>query len=61
MKYKTLIILAAIVSITILEGIALLKGIDGALFMSSLALVGGLAGYELKDMKDKILAIKLGR
>jgi len=39
------IIIAAIAAITILESIALLKGIDGALFMVALAAIGGLAGW----------------
>lgn len=41
------VVLAAIASITILDGIALLMGIDGVLFMTSLAAVAGLAGYVL--------------
>ena len=32
---------------------ALTLGIDGALFMSSVAVVGGLAGYEVKALVDK--------
>ena len=32
---------------------ALSMGIDGALFMSSVAVVGGLAGYEVKALVDK--------
>ena len=51
-KDQTLIIVVAIISILIMECIALLKGIDGALLMTSLAIVGGLAGYELKAIKN---------
>jgi hypothetical protein len=40
--------LFAIGGITILEVIALLQGIDGAILMLSLALLGGLGGYKLK-------------
>ncbi|MBA7583551.1 hypothetical protein ES708_25496 [subsurface metagenome] len=32
---------------------ALSMGIDGALFMSSVAVVGGLAGYEVKALVGK--------
>ena len=53
-----LIIIIAMGCITLLELFALYKGIDGALLMSSLALIGGLGGYELKDMQNKLQAIK---
>jgi len=54
MKDKTIISLTAIASIAILTGIALFKGIDGALYMSSMAIIGGIAGYTFKELKDKI-------
>ena len=52
MMNKTLIIVSAIIIIGLLTSIAILKGIDGAIFMSSLSIIGGLAGYELKRIKD---------
>lgn len=55
MTDKTKIVLTAIAAVTILAGIAMFKGIDGALYLSSLAIIGGLAGYELKNLKDKII------
>jgi hypothetical protein len=36
---------AAIFSITLLEAVALLKGIDGALLSTVVAVIAGLAGY----------------
>jgi len=53
-KDQTLIIVVAIISILIMECIALLKGIDGALLMTSLAIVGGLAGYEVRTIKNHL-------
>ncbi|GAI02490.1 unnamed protein product, partial [marine sediment metagenome] len=50
----------AMICITVLEVMALYKGINGALLMSALALIGGLGGYELKDMQNKIAIIKGG-
>ena len=38
----------AIGSITVLESIALLKGIDGALFTLAVIAVAGIAGFKLK-------------
>jgi len=32
---------------------AMKMGIDGALFMSSIAIIGGLAGYRVKTAVDK--------
>lgn len=40
--------LAAIIGVVILEVIALLKGIDGALLVSAVAVLGGLGGYSIK-------------
>jgi hypothetical protein len=43
-----------IVSLTILEGIALFKGINGSQFMAVVAIVGGLGGYVIaKEEKNK--------
>jgi hypothetical protein len=39
--------IAAILSITILEAVALLKGIDGALLSMAVAVIAGLAGYQV--------------
>lgn len=45
MVMSDLRVLVAIVAITILESIALLKGIDGTLMSTSIAVIAGLAGY----------------
>jgi len=53
MTDKTKITLTTVIVIAVLATIAMLKGIDGALYMTALTLIGGLAGYELKTVKDK--------
>lgn len=53
---KERIIIVAITGITIMVSVALLKGIDGALFMAGLAAVGGLAGWA--QPQPKFLARK---
>jgi len=55
MNDKTLITITAISIICVLEVVALLKGIDGALFGLVVAAISGLAGYELKNIKDNIV------
>jgi len=45
----------AIVSILILELFALYNGIDGAILSLGFAIIGGIAGYHLKGIKDKYL------
>ena len=45
--------IVAIICITGLLVLALVKGIDGALLASGFALIGGLGGYEIKVLKDK--------
>ena len=53
---KTAVItLVAIICITTLEAIALLKGVDGKLLAASFLVIGGLGGYNLKDTISKIL------
>lgn len=39
--------------ITILEIVALLQGINGAVFGFVIAALAGLGGYEIKVLKDK--------
>jgi hypothetical protein len=42
----------AIVVLGGLEAFALSRGIDGALFSAVTLIIGGLAGYETKRLKD---------
>jgi len=39
--------------VALLVWAALSKGIDGAVFMTGLAIVGGLGGYEIKSLIEK--------
>ena len=50
---KTLITITAIAAITLLVNTALSKGIDGAVLMAGLSILGGLAGYSLKKPTHK--------
>ena len=43
--------LAAIIGIVILQVIALLKGVDGALLVSAVAVLGGLGGFSIKKRR----------
>lgn len=45
LKGEILVTLTAIVCITLLEAVALLKGIDGQVFSTALAVLAGLGGY----------------
>lgn len=42
--------MTAIITITWLTSFALYLGHDGAVLMSSFAIIGGLAGYKLKEV-----------
>jgi hypothetical protein len=46
------VIIVAIGCMTLLEGFALHKGIDGTLFSLVIAAIAGLAGYTLKTNDD---------
>ena len=50
MKDNTKIKITAIGSIALLEGLALYKGIDGVLFSMVIAVIAGLAGYQLRNI-----------
>jgi len=54
MKDNTLKILSAIAGIIILDAMALTKGIDGILYSSSIALIAGLAGYTIGEIKGAL-------
>jgi len=45
MNDKTLITIIAIISIVILEAIALIMGIDGQIFATVISVIAGLGGY----------------
>lgn len=45
--------IAAMISIVILESIALFRGIDGAVFGICIAALAGLGGYHIKGIRDK--------
>jgi len=51
---KALTVPFAMVVVGLLVWAALSKGIDGAVFMTGLAIVGGLGGYEVKALVAKI-------
>lgn len=49
------IIVTAILSVTLLDAIALIRGIDGIFFALSLVVVSGLGGYRVKGILEKFL------
>lgn len=44
-------VFTAIICITILEGIALWKGMDGAIFGIAIAAIAGLGGYTIRSIQ----------
>jgi len=44
---KDLIVVVGIICITIIEGIALLKGLNGVLLTATIATIVGLAGWRI--------------
>lgn len=51
MKDQTLLSSVAIGAVTVIEGIALYLGHDGAMLALAVGAVCGLAGYEIKALK----------
>lgn len=50
--------ICAIAGIVILDSVALFNGIDGAMFMTAIAMIAGLGGYVL--MKEGRIMLPLG-
>jgi len=46
--------MVAMICIAGLEGLALVKGINGAVFGIVIAALAGLGGYEIKALREKI-------
>lgn len=51
MEDRTALGIAAMLCISVLEGIALYLGVDGAVLSMAVAAIAGIAGYEIKAMK----------
>lgn len=51
MEDNTILRIIAIVSLSILESVAMVTGHDGALFLPVAGLIGCIAGYGLRDLK----------
>jgi hypothetical protein len=62
MEESTLVKVVAIVSLTIICVFALSRGIDSVLVSMVSAIIGGVAGYEIRRNEDKIKGLlKRGR
>lgn len=47
----SIVTITGIIAITILEGIALFKSVDGSLLVPIISIIAGLTGYEIKKLK----------
>ena len=52
MEDKTILSVAAIIGIVVLEGIALAKGINGTALAGCCSLIAGIAGYVVAKVKE---------
>lgn len=48
---SSIVSITGIIAITILEGIALFKSVDGSLLVPIISIIAGLTGYEIKRLK----------
>jgi hypothetical protein len=60
MKESSLVKIVAIVSLTIISVTALSRGIDSVLIASISAIIGGIAGYEIRRNENTIKKILRG-
>lgn len=54
MKDRTVIVVAGLLSLVIIECVALSQGINGTYLSIVLTTIGGVIGYSAKGVKDKI-------
>lgn len=54
MEDSTIKAIAAMFCITVLEAIALLSGINGLMLVSAIGALAGVAGYEIKAIRDRL-------
>jgi hypothetical protein len=54
MRDETIVKITAIVSLTVICAVAVLRGIDSALIGTVSAIIGGIAGYEIRKTVDMI-------
>jgi hypothetical protein len=57
MDESSLVKIVAIISLTVICVFALIRGIDSVLVGSISAIIGGIAGYEIRRNEDKIKEI----
>ena len=58
MEDKTILSMFAIGGIVLLDAVAIASGMNGILFATSLSAIAGIAGYEIKAIKDFITGKK---
>lgn len=56
MEDNTLKVMCAIICITLLDGIALVMGVDGVVMSTTIAIIAGLAGFITGVKKEEIKA-----
>jgi outer membrane lipoprotein SlyB len=57
MRESTVVKVVAIVSLTAICVVALLRGIDSALVATVSAIIGGIAGYEIRRNEHKLRGV----
>ena len=53
MKDSTILALAGIAALTVIEVACLFKGIDHAILAGTVAIIAGLAGYEIHKRREQ--------
>lgn len=54
MKKPDIVVITAIISLTILELTAIIRGLDGYLFSLIVVAIAGIAGYKMPDVIKRI-------
>jgi len=52
-KHQAVVIVTGVLTVGVLESIALITHVDGALFFLAVAAIGGLVGWKGKTLYDK--------
>ncbi len=61
MREDTIVKVVAIIALTVICSLAIIRGIDSVLIGTVSAIIGGIAGYELRKNEDRVKRLMRGK
>jgi len=60
-REDTIVKVVAIIALTVICSLAIIRGIDSVLIGTVSAIIGGIAGYELRKNEDRVKRLMRGK